>query len=61
MRKASATNKVQQTYMDAKSLLQALEEREAEIEKSYIVAHGITNPDGSTPRKDLLHRGRSRF
>lgn len=51
MRKASTTNNVQRTYMAAKSLLQALEEREAEIEKAYIVAHGITNPDGSTPAR----------
>ena len=46
-----ATNKVQREYMAAKALVQTLEEREAQIEQAYIAAHGIVNPDGTTPER----------
>ena len=45
------TNKVQRDYMAAKTLVETLEGREKEIEQAYISAHGITNPDGSTPER----------
>jgi len=45
------TNKVQREYMAAKALVKALEEREKEMEQAYIAAHGITNPDGTTPAR----------
>lgn len=45
------TNKVQREYMAAKALVQTLEDREREIERAYISAHSITNPDGSTPER----------
>jgi len=43
MRKASTTNSAQRAYMLAKAHLQALRNQEAEIERAYIVAHGIHN------------------
>lgn len=49
MRKASTTNSAQRAYILAKANLQALREREAEIEKAYIVANGIRNADGTIP------------
>ena len=49
MRKASTTSSAQRAYMLAKAHLQTLEEREAEIEKAYIVAQGIRNQDGTIP------------
>lgn len=49
MRKASTTNSAQRAYILAKAHLQALREREAEIEKAYIVANGIRNADGTIP------------
>lgn len=51
MRNTSTTNKAQRDYMTAKALLQTLEEREAEIEKAYIVANGIQNADGTIPER----------
>jgi len=45
------TNKVQREYMAAKARVKALEEREKEVEQAYIAAHGITNPDGTTPER----------
>lgn len=44
-------NSVQRAYMLAKAHLQALEEREAELEKAYIAANEIRNADGSTPER----------
>jgi len=43
------TNKTQREYMDAKAHVKALKERKKELEQAYISAHGIVNPDGSTP------------
>jgi len=43
------TNKDQREYMVAKAHVKALGEREKELEQAYISAHGIVNPDGSTP------------
>jgi len=37
--------------MAAKALVKTLEEREKEMEQAYISAHGITNPDGTTPAR----------
>lgn len=51
MRKASTTNSAQRAYMLAKAHLQALKDREAEIEKAYIVANGIHNADGTIPER----------
>lgn len=51
MRKASTTNSTQRAYMLAKANLQTLKEREAEIEKAYIVATGIRNADGTIPER----------
>ena len=45
------TNKVQREYMAAKALVQTLEEREKQMEQAYIAAHGIVNPDGTTPER----------
>ncbi len=45
------TNKIQREYMAAKALVKTLEEREKEMEQAYIAAHGITNPDGTTPAR----------
>ncbi len=42
-------NKIQRDYMIAKALVKTLEERRKEMERAYISAHGITNPDGSIP------------
>lgn len=51
MRKASTTNSAQWAYILAKAHLQTLREREAEIEKAYIVANGIRNADGTIPER----------
>lgn len=51
MKKDSTTNSAQRAYMAAKSFLQALEEREAEIEKAYIAANGIRNANGTVPAR----------
>ena len=45
------TNKVQRDYMAAKALVETLEEREKQMEQAYIAAHGIINPDGTTPER----------
>ena len=51
MRKASTTNSAQRAYMVAKAHLQALRDREAEVEKAYIVDKGIRNGDGTIPER----------
>ena len=51
MRKKSTTNSAQRAYMLAKAHLQALREQEAEIERAYIVAHGIHNADDTIPER----------
>lgn len=51
MRKASTTNSAQRAYMVAKAHLQALRDREAEVEKAYIVAKGIRNADDTIPER----------
>ena len=43
-------NQIQKNYMTAKANLEALEELERKIERQYIAAHNIVNPDGSIPR-----------
>lgn len=45
------TNKVQRDYMAAKALVETLEEQEKQMEQAYIAAHGIINPDGTTPKR----------
>ena len=45
------TNKIQREYMAAKALVQTLEEQEKQMEQAYIAAHGIVNPDGTTPER----------
>ncbi|NLW48008.1 MAG: hypothetical protein GXY86_11835 [Firmicutes bacterium] len=42
-------NKQQKNYALAKSMLEVLEAKEAEIEQIYIKEHGIVNEGGSTP------------
>lgn len=51
MRKSSTTNSAQRAYMLAKAHLQALKDREAEVEREYIIAHGIRNADGTIPER----------
>lgn len=51
MKKESTTNNAQRLYIAAKALHQALEEREAEIEKEYIFTNGIRNADGTIPER----------
>lgn len=51
MRKKSTTNSAQRAYMLAKAHLQALKDREAEIERAYIIAQGIHNADGMIPER----------
>lgn len=43
-------NKYQKLYLIAKANLEALEEKEKEIDRQYIAEHNIINPDGSIPR-----------
>ncbi len=43
------TNKIQELYMLAKAHLEALEDKEKELERQYILDNGIINPDGSIP------------
>ena len=43
------TNKIQKLYMLAKAHLEALEDKEKELERQYILDNGIINPDGSIP------------
>ena len=45
------TNKVQRDYMAAKALVETLKEQEKQMEQAYIAAHGIINPDGTTPER----------
>ena len=45
------SNKVQREYMAAKALVKTLEDQQEQMERAYITAHGITNPDGSTPER----------
>lgn len=42
-------NKQQKNYMEAKALLETLEEAEKAAEQKYIIDNNITNPDGSIP------------
>lgn len=51
MRKKSTTNSAQRAYMLAKAHLQALKDREAEIERAYIIAHSIRNADDTIPER----------
>lgn len=51
MRKKSTTNSAQRAYMLAKAHLQTLKDREAEIERAYIIARGIRNADGTIPER----------
>lgn len=51
MRGKPTTNSAQRAYMLAKAHLQALKDREAEIERAYIIAQGIRNPDGTIPEQ----------
>lgn len=51
MRKASTTNSAQRAYMLAKAHLQASKDREAEIERAYIIAHSIRNADDTIPER----------
>ena len=51
MRKASTTNSAHRAYMLAKAHLQALKDREAEIERAYIIAHSIRNADDTIPER----------
>lgn len=44
-------NKAQRDYLEAKTRLEALEERQKQMERAYIAAHGIANPDGCTPER----------
>lgn len=44
-------NKAQRDYLDAKAKFEALVAREKGMEQAYIAAHGIVNPDGSTPER----------
>lgn len=42
-------NKIQEHYMLAKAHLEALEDKENELERQYIIDNSIINPDGSIP------------
>lgn len=44
-------NKAQRDYLEAKTRLEAVEERQKRMERAYIAAHGIANPDGCTPER----------
>lgn len=44
-------NKAQRDYLDAKAKFEALVSRHKQMERAYIAAHGITNPDGGTPER----------
>ena len=43
------TNKIQELYMLTKAHLEALEDKQKELERQYILDNGIINPDGSIP------------
>lgn len=45
------TNTAQELYMLAKANLEALREKEHEVERQYIAEHGIVNSDGSIPSR----------
>jgi hypothetical protein len=47
-------SKQQKNYALAKSMLETLEAKEAEIEQIYIKEHGIVNVDGSTPARIFM-------
>jgi hypothetical protein len=47
-------NKQQKNYALAKSMLETLEAKDAEIEQIYIKEHGIKNKDGSTPTRIFM-------
>lgn len=42
-------SKPQEVYLLAKAHLETLEAQEKELDRQYIIDHGITNPDGTTP------------
>ena len=44
-------NKAQRDYLGAKARFEALVAQEKEMERAYITAHGIVNPNGSTPER----------
>lgn len=44
------TNKYQESYMEAKARVEAIEAQQEKIEKKYIADNGIVNPDGSIPK-----------
>ena len=43
-------NKQQKAYLQAKAVLETLEQQEMELEYKYILDNNITNEDGSIPR-----------
>lgn len=44
-------NRQQKEYMEAKALLETLEEEEKAAEQKYIIENNIKNPDGSIPTR----------
>ena len=44
------SNKSQREYITAKALVEMLEQQMEQMERAYISAHGIVNPDGTTPK-----------
>ena len=44
------SNKIQREYITAKALVEMLEQQMEQMERAYISAHGIVNPDGTTPK-----------
>jgi len=47
-------NKQQKNYALAKSMLETLEAKEAQVEQIYIKEHDIKNEDGSTPTRIFM-------
>ena len=47
-------NKQQKQYAVCKARLDALKAKRDEIERAYIVAHGIVNDDGETPQRTWM-------
>lgn len=44
-------NKAQHNYLTARARLDVLEAQQKQMERDYIAAHGIVNPDGGTPER----------
>ena len=44
-------NRQQKEYMEAKALLETLEEEEKAAEQKFIIENNIKNPDGSIPTR----------